>query len=338
MDSTNHTQGDGSIYDPYTVLGLSKNTSVDEIKTAYKKLALKHHPDKAGGDATTFNKINEAYQILNDPDKRRLYDSCHEDSINLEVLSKFASILMNIVKVKFQERMANSNEAKQKQSSKVNDVKPKLDKSAPVVIKVNVDIEDLYNARVKKIVVKVKRRETSGVFGYSSVPLYISLLNFKPQYTFSGVGDDGEIADTQRGDVIVKLNIESKIIPLASLDTLFCRNDINIEKSMSLYEYLYGLDANLEYFNGEVLHIICKPLRKECDDYYSYVHVIHGKGLPYIDQQSEEEDISDKNDLLRGDLYIYFKLHILAPPKDIMEENENIFKSYFNATPSKQDE
>ncbi len=57
----------------YDILGVSKDASQEEIKKAYRKKAHKHHPDK-GGDEEKFKKINEAYQVLSDEEKRKRYD------------------------------------------------------------------------------------------------------------------------------------------------------------------------------------------------------------------------------------------------------------------------
>lgn len=60
--------------DYYEVLGVSKNASADEIKKAFRKAAVLHHPDKEGGDETKFKEINEAYEVLKDQQKRQRYD------------------------------------------------------------------------------------------------------------------------------------------------------------------------------------------------------------------------------------------------------------------------
>lgn len=60
--------------DYYQILGVPKTASEAEIKTAFRKLAHQHHPDKAGGNNDKFKEINEAYQVLGNADKRAQYD------------------------------------------------------------------------------------------------------------------------------------------------------------------------------------------------------------------------------------------------------------------------
>jgi molecular chaperone DnaJ len=59
--------------DYYDVLGVKKDASADELKKAFRRAAVEHHPDR-GGDETKFKEINEAYEVLKDNEKRKRYD------------------------------------------------------------------------------------------------------------------------------------------------------------------------------------------------------------------------------------------------------------------------
>ncbi len=63
--------------DYYRILGINKSSSQDDIKRAYKKLAMKYHPDQNPDDSNAeekFKEISEAYEVLSDPEKRKMYD------------------------------------------------------------------------------------------------------------------------------------------------------------------------------------------------------------------------------------------------------------------------
>lgn len=64
--------------DLYKILEVDRNASVDEIKSAYRKLASKYHPDR-GGDTRKFQEIQGAYDTLSDPQKRAAYDQPHPE-------------------------------------------------------------------------------------------------------------------------------------------------------------------------------------------------------------------------------------------------------------------
>jgi DnaJ-class molecular chaperone len=65
--------------DHYETLGIERGASIDEVKKAYKKLAMKYHPDRQGGDPEKFKAINQAHETLSDPEKRARYDQFGSD-------------------------------------------------------------------------------------------------------------------------------------------------------------------------------------------------------------------------------------------------------------------
>ena len=75
--------------DYYSILGVDKNATKDEIKKAFRKLAHKYHPDKKDGDEQKFKKISEAYSVLSNDKKRQQYDSVGAGGFNFEGFDGF---------------------------------------------------------------------------------------------------------------------------------------------------------------------------------------------------------------------------------------------------------
>ena len=77
--------------DYYEILGLGRDTTNDELKAAYRKLALKYHPDRNPGDKEAeekFKKISEAYAVLSDKEKRKEYDTFGSEGFLVSVQAK----------------------------------------------------------------------------------------------------------------------------------------------------------------------------------------------------------------------------------------------------------
>ena len=96
--------------DYYEVLGVSKNASDDEIKKAYRKLAVKYHPDKNPGDKTAeekFKEISEAHEVLSDKQKRARYDQFGHAGVGELQVILLAELLAILFRVEISTSMVN---------------------------------------------------------------------------------------------------------------------------------------------------------------------------------------------------------------------------------------
>lgn len=108
----------------YDTLGVSKTASQDEIKKAYRKLAMKHHPDK-GGDEHKFKEISVAYDTLSDPQKRSEYDQMLTGGpqVRFNNMGDFADmndLFGNIFGTHFGPGFANFNQQRQRRNKDLN--------------------------------------------------------------------------------------------------------------------------------------------------------------------------------------------------------------------------
>ena len=79
----------------YETLGVSKDSTQDEIKKTYRKLCIKYHPDKKGGDEDKFKEISEAYNVLSDDEKRSKYDNQAQGGFGGDPFDAFSQFFHN---------------------------------------------------------------------------------------------------------------------------------------------------------------------------------------------------------------------------------------------------
>ncbi|ORM39430.1 DnaJ -like protein [Babesia sp. Xinjiang] len=117
----------------YKTLELSRDCSESEIKKAYRKLAIKHHPDK-GGDPEKFKEISRAYEVLSDPEKRRIYDEHGEEGVDGNFSHGDASDIFDLF-------FGGGRKSKGKK------------RGEDVVTQLKVTLEQMYNGAMRKLAI-----------------------------------------------------------------------------------------------------------------------------------------------------------------------------------------
>jgi len=228
----------------YDILGLDKSASANDIKSAYRKLSLKYHPDKnlnnSENDIGKFHKIGEAYEVLSDEEKRRNYD----ESLSMGGMGGMGGggvpqfmqtqDLNNIFKMFF-EGGFNAQTA--------NNIFQNLNKPPPIIINLNISLQQSYHGTsipmdINKWVLVNNEQVNETELIYIPVP--------------RGV-DSGEIIILrERGNVINEQNKgDIKIIFKVINETPFIRNglDLHYKKTITLKEALCGVKFDIVHLN-----------------------------------------------------------------------------------------
>jgi curved DNA-binding protein len=209
--------------DYYSTLGVERNASPEELKVAFRKLAMQHHPDR-GGDEAKFKEINEAYAALSDPQKKAAYDNPQSQwgSQDWAQHDPFTpgSPFSNI----FHEMFSQAHRQARKNPDGVADV--------------NVTIQQAYFGT-----------DLSVNLGYANEVLPIQPgVRDGTKYRLSGKGP-ARFKDLPPGDLIIRVNIDYPGNLGRENDDLFIRVGVNAIDAMK------GADIEYEHVSGKLLKI-----------------------------------------------------------------------------------
>jgi len=301
----------------YESLGVEKSADAKEVKKAYRKLAVKHHPDK-GGDETKFKEVSAAYEILSDPEKRAKYDKFGLDGVSDESAGGGGRTPDDLFSMFF-------NQGGGRQSGPP--------KSESVNHPIKVTLEDLYNGKTVKLAInrqkiigeakfcdscegqgvvvelrqialgmvqQVQRRctECSGE-GYQ----YRSQKERKVLEVVVDKGMKNGQKVVCRGMADEKPNMEAGdinfIVQEKEHDTFKRKGaDLLSTKTLSLNEALCGFEWSLTHLDGRTLIIKSKPgevIKAETFGGQPFVKIVSGEGMP-----------SHGNPFVKGNLYVLF--------------------------------
>lgn len=268
----------------FRVLGLPPGAPLEDVRAAYKRLALRCHPDKPGGSLEAFNRVHTAFLAASRP--RRLV-TVNGGAMMQWFFAAYAAIASG--------------------QCRADDVH----------VNVHVTLEDIYMARVKKVVVGVWRHDdTAG--GHAAwgkeggegaaaswvrrqQAVLVSLRTRQDPYVFERAGDDPRISwlgflravkrtpDAGRSDLVVHLVVEPH--PVYRIDDVYSAYDLHADVDVSVLDFYYGRTLELPFLDPEA-----SPMVVHYGD-GKRVHVEHGFGLPMPSGE-------------RGDLYVYFNMQM----------------------------
>ena len=273
--------------DLYSILNVSKSSNDNEIKKAYKKLAFQYHPDKnkSKDSEIKFKEISEAYEILTNPDKRRMYDNFGYDAISgdlppINPMDLFQS-LFNVDFAGLGETM-NSNIFVFSDLSSM----PFGPLQNKMTYNLECSLEDLYHGTQKEFQIQHMTQKGPKSTKY--------IINVKKG---SKTGDN--IVVKEGGNYISELGIiEDLVIQIIEIDHPKYKrknNDLYIEEKITLSEALTGVELYIDHLDGPLsvkISEIVKP---------NQMFQVFSKGMPI---KHDEKSLTDGNKDDFGNLII----------------------------------
>lgn len=244
--------------DYYGTLGVSQNATPEEIKKAYRKQAMKHHPDRNNGDDTKFKQVQAAYDVLSDPQKRQMVDMGADPNQQHQGggfnRGPFEFHFGN-APPGFEDVFSNFGFGGQRQRRK----------NQTVSLNLAISLEDAFSG--KDLDAEVNFPNSGKKIVGISVPPGI---NSGQQIKYSGIGDQ-RFTDLPPGDLIVYVHVVDH--PEFKRDG----DNLILNKRITCWDAILGTTALIKTINGKKLNINI-PKGTQPDTVLS----CKGEGMPNI--------------------------------------------------------
>lgn len=267
----------------YELLGVPNTATHAEIKTAYRQLAKKHHPDK-GGDGELFARINQAYDTLSDEHKRAEYDLKQKMGDQSQSYSwhfnqnddPFANLSEQLRRqFGFDSDEMFSRQYKQQMSNKSIRLAVKIDAASTLKAQEKTISFRLPSGTIKNVELKIPKG-----------------VEHNQSFVYKGLGDDS-VKQMPAGDLIVRIEL---YVP----DGFgFEGHDVFTEKTINCIDAMTGCDLELKNFDGSTLNVSVPPGTQ-----HGARLALMGQGLPHKTGDS------------RGRLIIFVNIYILKELDD----------------------
>lgn len=306
--------------DYYKTLGVPRTATTDEIKKAFRKLARKYHPD-AGGSEAKFKEINEAYEVLSDDKKRKLYDqygTANENQIprgwgggavNMDDIfggaggaSGFGSWADILESIRRGEGAFGTNWDFNGSGGGFGGRQPRPRKGQDMNVTLNVTFEEAYTGTEKRVTVRVPGRTDSETF---TVKVPAGAVD-GGRLRFRGKGAPGENGG-QAGDLLVTTRIEPH--PYFKRDGA----DVLIDVPVNVAEAALGASVVVPAPDGTKVRVKVPAGTQD-----QTVMSVRGKGAPRVKGSGN------------GDLKITVKVQV---PKTMNQAQKQAMEAFLQASP-----
>jgi len=247
----------------YEVLGVDANADEAEIKKAYRSLSFKHHPDRCQDENSgeIMQKLNEAYEVLRDPQKRQQYDAELQGIPQMQGFPGFPGFPggihgfhgmgagANLFDMLFQQMAGGVNIEIMHNGNGATFIRRHVGKPETITKQVNISLEQAFTGIIAQIELErwtMRKEDGLRITEMETINVQIPAgIDNGESMLMEGIGN--RVEEVAKGDVKICVNVNKH--------ATFVRNgaDLHLKKTLSLKESLCGTQFQFEHLNGKNL-------------------------------------------------------------------------------------